>query len=743
MLLVLLALPTLQQLRVDNALEVWLDPTTSAYQDYQHFLATFGSEEFILVIYPLPPVLDREFLTRLTDLRLDLEAIPGVRTTTCLSSIYARFMSFYGPEAFAQELKRSPFYRNFLVGEDGRYAAIWLFLDLAQPRDRFPIVQAVEAAVAKPTGLGKIHLAGSPVLNTALDRASQNAARRLFPWVFAGSAGVLLLVFRRLYGVILPLVTVGSGIIWMLALLAATGHTLDMVTVALPPLVFVLGLSTAVHLVARTEQLLRAGREREAAILQAMTDLVRPCWYCALTTALGFSSLLSSKMQPVQEMGLFAALGILFSLLANGLLFPGLARLLLRREAVPQPTLWGQKLFQRTLGMAATLTTRKPYHVLAGFTVLALVFLVGVSRLRAEANVIEFFGPDAPIAQTYQQILPALTGAYSLEIVLSPPRFDGETWAQVERLAAFVETLPGTARALSLVDLLKKVDQQASGAPPEVYRLPPDAAALAAAEATLNQQLPQESQAFRAKTGALRLSVLAQAMGGDEHRRLVAAIEAYLAREIDPAWQPRLTGIVKLLVELQRELVWSQFRSFGLAFLTIVPVMAVLLRSRRDTLISIPPNLFPILFALGTLGLLNLPLDPATVMIAGIALGIAVDDSIHFLVYFRALRRTGLDAEEAVHRTLAGIGQAMTWTSLVAALGFFVLCLADFLPLYYFGLFTGWALIVALLSDLWVLPALLVVSERGTPLKNPSVSQPSGRFHPRTRSGTTSTRVTP
>ena len=254
---------------------------------------------------------------------------------------------------------------------------------------------------------------------------------------------------------------------------------------------------------------------------------------------------------------------------------------------------------------------------------------------------------------------------------------------------------------------MKKAHQRAAQAGPEVHVLPLDEVAFDEAWQDVSGSLAEELAGFYRQPDTLRLSVLARPTGSSEHRELLQAIDGEFAK-LGVDWRSRVTGIVPLLVDMQEQLVESQIRSFGLAFLLIGPVIALLLRSARFALLSLAPNLMPIVVALGVMSLFDIALDPATVMIAGIALGIGVDDTIHLLEYYLCRRREGMAAGEAVGISLQTVGRAMIRTSVVAALGFFALCFSEFLPLLYFGIFTSLAMLVALGASLIVLPALLL-----------------------------------
>jgi predicted RND superfamily exporter protein len=704
LLAALAALPLLHYLRVDNSLENWVDRDGTGWRQYREFVERFGSEEFILVIYDLSPVLDESFLFDLTDLRLDLEAVEGVRQLFCLSDIYSRFFGYLGPAAFAEDLERSPFYRHFLVSDDGKQGAIWLLLDIQDAQDRDSIVLGVESAVARASLAGPIHLAGSPIVNAELDRASRLSSRTFFPLVFVLSAAILLLRFRRPYGLLLPYVSVGAGIVVTLGLLAAGGRSLDMVTIALPPVVWVLGLSTSIHLLARCRKLLAEGGTLDHAVTQSMNELFGPCLFSALTTAIGFASLGASTMQPVREMGLFSAVGVLVCFATNFLLFPTLARLWVR--AAP-PRGW---ISARSVAALGRLDTRHPKLVLTIAAVLVAVSVIAAFRIRAESNVIEFFRDEAAVARTYEEVLPGFTGPYSLEILLKPGESPGsrETLAVLEELGEQLAGLPEVAKVLSPADLVKKSHQLSTGSQPEDYRLPPGREDLLFAwEGAVRQLGPELRNLWDHETGTIRLTVLARPMGSNDFRRMEEEIQTLVQVHSDPAWGPRLTGIVDLLVDLQTELIHSQLKSFALAFLVIGLVIALLLRSLRYASISLVPNLLPVLLAFGAMGAFGIALDPATVMIAATALGIAVDNTIHFLAHYRREQRSGVGTRSAIERTLNRIAGAITLTSLVAALGFAVLCLSDFLPLVHFGLLTAVTMMAALLGDLLLLPSLL------------------------------------
>ncbi len=722
LLATLAAVPLLARLGVNNSIEVWIDREGEDFAAYQEFLDAFGSEEYVLVIYPLPVDFDLSLLERLTDLRFAFEEIEGVRRVRCLSDVYARGFGILGIEAFRREIMESPLYRNFLVSADGRRAALWIELDGREHRDRTALVEAVEAAVRETPPGSETWLAGSPVIDKALDEGSRRASLTFFPLVFLLSSALLLLFFPRPFGVLIPFASVGAGIVWILALMTLADCSLNMVTVTLPPLLWVLGLSTSIHLLSRTRQLLAAGAGLDEAIPEAMRELAHPCLLSAVTTAMGFASLTASTMRPVQEMGVFAALGVLLCLASNFLLFPFLAR-----RFPPRPAA-GDSLRHPVLGALAVFIHRRTVMIVTVAGVLGAALLVALFGLKADANVIGFFKRDSDVAVTYNRVLAGFTGPYSVEVLLTPPgeAVTLDVFRSVDRFSQRVGSWLGVAKVMSAVDLVKKAHQRALLESPGVHRLPADEKAFDEAWQDAGANLGDELESFYdGDSGTLRLSILAQAMGSDEHGELLAAIRERLA-DLGSDWRPRLTGLVPLLVDMQDRLLESQIRSFGLAFLLIGPVIALLLRSVRYAALSLAPNLTPIVLALGIMSLFDIALDPATVMIAGIALGIAVDDTIHLLESYLRRRRAGAGADEAIDDSMQTVGRAMMRTSVVATVGFLVLCFSEFLPLLYFGLFTAVAMLAAMVADLVVLPALLLLAEGGSNTSGRCANNPEG-----------------
>jgi hypothetical protein len=709
-LLAAVAAPFAARLRVDNRIELWVDPHGAVAADYRRFREVFGSDEIAIVAYEGAEIFDEKAL------RAQLEALERLETVahvTQVSGVPAVWRERFepAPAALREEMLATPLYTRLLISPDGRTAGLFVETALPARADaRRELARGIGEAVAPLREQGfAVHVVGPPVLNAALDEISEREALRTFPVAVALSIAALFAALRCWRATMVASACGGLAILLVLGAMGAAGRSLDMLTSALPSLVWVLGLAGMVHLLWR-HQTHRARVGCDAALAAALRDTAMPSAVAALTTALGFLSLLSAGMQPVREFGLFAAAGMCLSLAVNLCVGP----LLVRALRVPAPARRPARAF-RALDAAIGLSLRRPGAVLAGTAAAVAGCLLLVPRVRVESDPLGFLPADSPIVTAYRSVSDRLTGYYSLEVVVETPGgwLEPDAWAPLERVRERLEALPGVARVLSPLDFLKQLEH-ARGDGAGGWALPADAARIRRLAALFEEN--GGAGAFHlvgADGRSVRLSTLVRVMPSDRFLEIVREAEAALAA-LPAGFSGYATGLVLQLVDAQLALVDTQVRSFGLAFATIFPCILVGLRSWRLTAVAIPPNLIPILPVFAVMALAGIPLDPATVMVASIALGIAVDDTVHSLATWRRLRGRGLGAEPAVRETYAEVGPAMVTTAVAACIGFFSVMRSAFVPIRFFGLLAGTAMAVALVTDLLVVPALLVAVGRRT-----------------------------
>jgi len=441
--------------------------------------------------------------------------------------------------------------------------------------------------------------------------------------------------------------------------------------------------------------------------------LVFPCFFCSLTTALGFASLATTDTPAVQHFGLFAALGVLVSFAVGMTLVPvGLSFLAppVSPKEIPQ-----HPLVRRALGWAAETAAAHPGRVLLVFGAITAVALAGLPRVRNNTDLVRFLRDDAPLQRDTLFIDAHLGGANRLEFVVA--RRDGapltsqgavRRMAELERAILRREHVAGVSSVLSV---LRQIQRAESGGRELV--LPGDERASeyafdlleAAPEQPLVRKLvaPDFTQArFNVRIHAVGTAVAAELSDSilEEGRRLLGDEYALSA-----------TGAFYNVSQDSNRLVAAQVRSFVLAVGLVFLAIGALFRSARLTLIAFVPNVMPVAWTGGLMGFLGIDLSTGTAMIASAVIGVVVDDTIHYLTGFTRAYRG--DPREAVRRTTTGTGTALFVNNVVLVLGFWVGAFGSFKPTIHFSLLSGMTMISALVCDLFVTPACLILLDRG------------------------------
>lgn len=627
---------------------------------------------------------------------------------------------------------RSPLARGAaLVADEGRAAALLVTL---APTVRGSaavgeLVEDLRAALPPPPPGREVLLAGLPVLEQALDQSSREVLERFFPLLALLAALLLAVAFlpgrrderdRRvggwghvLAGLAVPLVFVAWCELVAAALMAALGFEINLVLSILPPLLFVIALATAVHLVTRFRDLeLALDAPPQVAVAATYADKGAAVVWTAASTLIGFGSLALSPVLPVRNLGILAALAIAAMALAALVLLPALL------ASVNRPPRGAHGRFEvgaRTLGMRlAHGATRHRTAVLLATAGLAALALAGLPRLASESNALHYLATDHPVRLAHERLERLGMGGAAIELVLAAPAgtfADGRNLGRLTWLAELLREEPGVLGVLGVGELVESA-VRASPAATSGPMLGIDAirgqafAALAAA--------PEAAAVVRsfvsADRGTARLVVFTATGGLAELDPVRSRLLTVAAGEFAEA-RVETSGIFLLLLDTQRALLGTLGRSAGVTLLLIAAVFAVLLRSLRLTLLALVPNVLPVLLVFGAMGWFALPLDLATVMVASTTLGLAVDDTLHTLVHYRELAPR-LGPRAAVLAAVEANAAAYAITGLALAAGFGVCALSSFAPIARFGGLSAGAILLAVLADFLLVPALFAGGTR-------------------------------
>jgi predicted RND superfamily exporter protein len=715
--LTLVALVGATRLTIDPAsTQLFIRPSDS-YQAYEHFLATFGSDETLLVALhdPVQPIVRPEGLTAVRQLTQALTHLPQVATVLSLTN--APDMSRFDPvwlgtapppvvegEALSAEqlaaLQQNELVMGTLLSRDFHTAGMVVIPNqtITAPKVREAWVAAVRQVAHQQARQGRqTYVAGTPLERSDVTHYLERDQQLMVPLVFVVLLVITWSIYRITRFAIIPLICVLLSLIWTMGVIGFTGTPLNVVTSLLPPVVMVVSISVAIHVLNQFLDELAAGARGVAAVQNAVSHVGTACLLTTLTTTLGFFSLLVSPIPAMREFALFAGLGVLLSFVVSMACVP-LA--LLRSGQVSAARLrhlqegWIEALLDRLVYWVAV--HRK--NVFAGSALIVLALVPGAWYLTEGTDIVRALKPQAPLRLSTEFIDRHLTGAHSLEIVVQLPNAsslrDPATIRQTLDFAGWLRTQPGVTAVHGPWEPLRALPAELLAQDDQLTTL----AALLPLAFPLDAWLNKRSR-------QLRFSARVRAMRSDQ---LLALADTVLQQAAHLQLQVQVTGSNYLLAQMSRTLVQTQTRTFGLATVLVLGSIALALRSWKLGCIAALPNLLPPLLLFGLMGWCGITLSTATTMIASVVLGLIVDDTIHLLHRYTSERAAGHAPLPAVERSLRSTGRALLSITLILTLGFWVGVLGSFQPTVHFSFLTGLTMILALVVELLMTPAVIL-----------------------------------
>ncbi len=685
---------------------------------------TFGEDEDLVVAVVAPHLATESGLRALGILTGRIESIPGVRRVYSLTNaielvpgrdgaIERPLLPAFGSDDFerrvAEAIARNPELSGFLVGADPNTAGLLVELE-HRPDDneyRRVVIDSLRALADDAPGEGlAVYATGIAAQKYEVSRLLERDQSTLIPTSVAVLGLVLLLFFKSLPGVVLPLGVTGITLVWTLGLYRLAGLQLNTMTSLLAPVLMVLSVTTSVHLLEHWRRSRGWERDPNDVIAAVVRDLRFPCTLTSVTTALGMSSLTLNSTPAVQTFGAFTAIGVMISLGVSMTLVPvGLSFL----SHLTQTGSFGiSQALDPILRSASRLSRARPSLILVAALLLTALAAVGTARIQNNTDLIRFLKTDNPLYRDTLFIDEHLTGVNALELVVSRrddmPLDSADTTHRLEALRNAIlehEAVAGVQSVLALLQAIQRAESPRTGFDENAVLQAWDLLS-AAGDADLVRRVVNDDFT------RTRMRVLIHAIGTAQAAPVEDAILESAARILGDDFRVDATGSFHQVLRDSNQLVSSQVRSFAAALGLVLLTIGVMLRSVRMMLFSVIPNVVPVIWTGGLMGVLGIDLSTGTAMIASVVIGIAVDDTIHYLTRFRRELTSGV--EVAIDRTTTETGRALVISSVVLVIGFWVGALGSFMPTIYFSLFTGLTMLSALVCDLLVLPAILMLS---------------------------------
>ncbi|SMF74212.1 efflux RND transporter permease subunit [Pseudobacteriovorax antillogorgiicola] len=717
----------------DNSIKVWFLEDDPTLLDYEHFQDTFGNDEVLLILLENQnaSVFDEGFFQRIDALSQDLESLEGVFQVTSIANVQDAFdteegiifrkaseqLSLDDYQTYAME---SDYFKDRLINSNGQKTLVWAQMaameNFDQARDQvlahcYDLLAKHGFADAPRGGIGVIYSALN--LLTAQDLATVGGLGYLLMFVFLGFS------FRTVRYVLATLVIVSLSTSITLGLMGLAGVQVNMVTVVLPTVILVLGIADAIHFPStfRRLEMEHPQSSKYEIVFKSLQSILVPCLLTSVTTAVGFFALSSAPMSSVRQLGIYAGIGVLLAFLLSGLLMSIFYLGLKKLKSAPDPR--EHSFLSNVLDKIKSLVKQRPQLISIICIPLFLLSLILSVQQNIDTYTLGYLPSDHSVVQDHETIESRWGYYQPFEFTLRLKSQDfietADTFNRVAGFQAEVMKQDEIFRSFSILDIYQRLAK--------VMNIPTKSPwseeEIAQLKFVLNSQHrvwePDDDEyldnilapVINFDRDLLRITFTSKMLSAQQADQLKNRILKIGQKSFGDDYLLKPAGYPPLYIKIIDYAMESQISSFGLALVLIFLLMIVWLRSLRLALISLIPNLFPVLGMFSLMHLLGIDLDIATATIAAIVMGVAVDDTIHFMFRWREGERLGLDWEQCLDHSFAHAGKAALVTSLILMGSYPVLLLAQVKTVQYFGILTSAAAFLALLADLFMLPCIL------------------------------------
>jgi predicted RND superfamily exporter protein len=741
-LLILLVLTSIagllySRLPVETSVESLIIENDPDLLFHEKFKKQFGEDEVLVAAFSCPDIFSQDVLRFIERQTADLEALEEVRDVVSLTNVEDILGSdnYFTIKPLVEEIPEdvlslstvrdralsNRLIEGNIVSKDG-ISALFLIRTFSHTDDETYdarlIKKVSQVLEKKPMELSHLdfHLAGWLVTDVSMSRFMNGDMAKFMPLTYLFLFILTWFFLRNAAAVFISIVNVTLCLLWTMAILYLVRGAMSPMTAILPPLIMALSVSDSIHVFVEFLKKDRAQGDLLRSMRETMGDLALPCFLTSLTTAIGFLSLGVSDIPPIRHFGLAAAGGMMAEFCLSMSVLP-LGVLFLRNFRGMHD---GLPFFRESPvhGLVEKIRAWVPGHRNL-VTVISLVLvglaMEGITRLNVETNLLEYFRQDTRVRRDAEFVDRRLGGVNTMEISFKargPDAFlEPKNLAVIEKVAAYLEEQPVVSQTMSVNVFLKQMNKAFHGEDETFYALPTSREMTA--QYLLLYDGDEIGNFIDEDYQWARLSARVTEHSSRNLAAYFSRLEDFLTKiTAESGLEARITGKTFLVNKLIKSIVDSQILSLSLAFLVIFAILFLVFRSIGIGFISVICNSLPIIFNLGLMGWLGIPLNTATAIISAVAIGVAVDDTIHLLHQYQENRGLGIGHREAILGAIDRKGSPIITTSLVLMGGFGILVFSSFVPTVQFGFLCSLIMFFALVSDLVVLPALMLLGQQ-------------------------------
>jgi diguanylate cyclase (GGDEF)-like protein len=685
-------------------------PETARYEDFKKL---FGSDEIIRVVVHCENVFDSLTFRKIEQLAEDAAQIDGVRRVISLPGIKkAVDLSGDWPmEKFYAVVSGVALFKNNLFSDDGKTTALTLVLEDETAAET--VINRVRQLINATSRDLSLYQIGMPVVSEALVKFTEKDFARLPPITLLLIAIILFCLFRKLRYILIPLACVGLALIWTLGLMAFVHIPLSMLTMIIPVFLIAVGTAYCLHIVSEYIACSKQADSPVQVTLLTFSNIAFPTFLAVLTTVIGLGSLLVNRIRMIQEFAIFSCFGMVSMLIIVVTFLPAALSLVPISSKTQKEKIGTSALFRRYIDAILALDLKYQKITFPVLGVVVLICLAGIFRIRVETNPVGYLKEDTEVKRNFNDIYRRLSGSFPINVVMGNPQADyfedPVHLADIARLEKFLEKLPGVDKAVSFADYLKLVNYALNRFEQQYYALPQEAFEVRMLINNYTTMLGEDMlRSFMSpdfsKANILLLTHISSSKAFLQIRdEILAHVKQNFSKDL--LWD--VTGLGMAISVSSHLLTAGQIKSLSITMILIFGMMFALFLSSKVGLIAIVPNVFPIIVNFGIMGWFGVELSMVTSLIASIAIGLAVDDTIHYLFRYNREFKTDLDEKRAIKDTLIHMGRPITFTTVTICVGFSILLFSSFKPTAIFGVMMVITLLSALVGDLILLPSLI------------------------------------
>ena len=721
-----------------NQIDVYFDEDDREIILYNKFQETYGNEEFIIIAFKAKNIFTKKNIQIIRKLTEALKVEKGVQRVFTITEAgesigigdTIKYKKIIPDQKLNKKilldsreraLKNKNFV-NFLISKDGTTTSLFIEIEPLPYKEKRALLQKIMKTSKQISGENiKLHYGGIPFAEVELNHLSKVDFLTFTPITFVLIFFIVLFMLKNITLSLLCQLNILFALFFSISFFVFCVESFNLVTNIMGAILLAISVADSIHLLSQyRDDLIKSGGDNRWAIKNATSHVWFPCLFTSLTTGIGFFSFIASSIRPPKILGIFTASGVMIAFILTITFLPACIVFFKKRIHIKQNTKKNLDYNNRTpdqltkiLTKIGILTTKHYRYFIILFLIVITSSIFGIFMMKFETNTINYLPATNRIRSDIDFIEKNISGTipYVLLIKAKSSDFDythPESLRLINKIQSdFMREIRQFSSSFSIANYFKEVNKAFNKGNPKFYKIPENRRDI------LDFYEIGDTEIFdRLITPdymETRISIQLKCETNEEGYNIYKYITDYLKSELGKNFSYEITGLSTLYVEMEEKLKESQLNSLSLAFIIIFFMMLIICRNLLLALLSMIPNIFPIALTLGFMGWFNIPMDVATVMIASITIGIAVDDTIHFIIWFRRNIDSGKDTKTAIVQTFEDVGKPITITTVVLFLAFFVLILGHITPTRIFGVLTAFSMIFALIGDLFFLPALIML----------------------------------